>query len=136
MTSSGYTVYATPGAENSREVFSSLSITTMGAEDPIRINEVLPKNQYSVMDSDGDRPEWVELYNSSQNSVSLGKYYLSDNVGNHTKWALPDIELKPGEYLLIYLSGKDRRDGELHASFGLSDRDSVLTLFCIDGDAY
>lgn len=133
VTSSGYTVYATPGAENSREVFSSLSITTMGAEDPIRINEVLPKNQYSVMDSDGDRPEWVELYNSSQNSVSLGKYYLSDNVGNHTKWALPDIELKPGEYLLIYLSGKDRRDGELHASFGLSDRDSVLTLFCIDG---
>ena len=51
--------------------------------------------------------------------MSLSGWYLSDNPDKLTKWSLPDLSLAPGEYLLVFLSGKDRKTGELHASFSL-----------------
>lgn len=123
-----YTAYATPGAENSPVTFSSLELTPMGAAEPIRLNEVLRRNAYSAIDEDGDRYEWVELHNTSSGPVSLTGYALSDNEENPGKWLLPDMELGADEYVIIFLSGKDRRDpaSELHASFSLSAGEPIL----------
>lgn len=131
-----YTAFPTPGEQNDERRFSSMKPVQMEQQDPVILNEVLPKNRYSVIDSDGDRPEWAELYNRSETSVSLLGYYLSDDEDRLTKWALPDIQLGAGEYLLVYLSGKDRLEGELHASFGLSKRDSALFFTNLDGLRY
>lgn len=128
-----YCAFPTPGAANATNVFQSLMMSDMDASDPVRINEVLRSNQYSVIDADGDREEWVELYNSSASAVSLQGYFLSDNPDNLFKWALPDIVIPAGGYQLVFLSGKDRTEGELHASFGLADDENTLYLMNANG---
>lgn len=131
---SAYTAYPTPGAANSEQTFPSFAITEMDASDPVRINEAQRTNKYSIIDADGDRSEWVELYNGSEETVRLFGYYLSDDAENPLKWALPDVEIAAGGYLVIFLSGKDRTDGaELHASFGLSAEEESVYLTKLDG---
>lgn len=93
------------------------------------ISEALAKNVDSVIDEDGDRSDFCELYNPGTTAVSLKGWYLSDDAEKLTKWPLPDITLEPGAYLLIFLSGKDKTTGnELHASFSLSVGET-LTLY-------
>lgn len=128
-----YTAYPTPAAENSALLFESNLWNTMDETDPLHINEVLTDNRFSLMDADGDRSDWVELYNSSDSSVSLAGYYISDDADTPAKWAFPDITLDAGAYLIVFLSGKDRTDGELHASFKLSEDDPTLILTNLNG---
>lgn len=130
-----YTGVPTPCKANAESAaFSDFSWHNMDQSDPIRINEVLIDNQFDLIDHDGDRPDWVELYNASASPVSLLGYYLSDSADNPSKWALPDITLGAGEYTVILLSGKDVvSDSEVHASFKLSLSDAGIFLFNYNG---
>ena len=124
----GYCAQPTPGAgPKDGDILADLSPRKMS--DPFRtvhIHEALYRNTRSILDEDGDRPDFVELYNGGEYAVDLNGWYLSDNAEKLTKWALPDISLGPGEYLLIFLSGKDRDRGELHASFSLHAGETVV----------
>ena len=71
-----YTGTATKCAENSDSTFAEIAWTDMDSSDVLRINEFLPKNKFDITDGDGDRSEWVELYNSGSEPVSLLGYYL------------------------------------------------------------
>ncbi len=117
----------TPGADNSSDVLSSLEISPMDASDPVRINELLKSNKYSIRDSFGDRSPWVELYNSSDSEVSLKGCFLSDDADDPFKWAFPDVSIQPKEYLVVFLSGRNQTDGELHTSFKLSKNEYEIT---------
>lgn len=130
-----YTAYPSFETENSTHIFYDLTLNPMDKDAPIRISEVQKTNRVSVIDSDGDRSEWAEIANFSDKPRSLLGYFLSDDPKNVYKWALPDIELPAGGYLLVFLSGKNRADpkGELHASFGLNDEENELFLTCVDG---
>ena len=130
-----YTAYPSFEAENSADIFYDLRLNEMGKDAPIRISEVQKNNRVSVIDSDGDRSEWAELANFSGQNHQLHGYFLSDDPADPYKWALPDMMLPAGGYLLIFLSGKDRTDpgGELHASFRLNDEENELFLTCVDG---
>lgn len=130
---SAYTAFSTPGSINSNDVFYTAKYSDMDSSDPVRISEVLPDNLYSIMDSDGDRPGWVELYNSSEDRVSLSGYYLSDDPENRIKWALPDITLNGGEFFIVFLSGKNRTGPEFHASFRLGKSDGTILLTNLNG---
>lgn len=113
----------TPGAENPADGLESLALAEMGADEPVQINEFMVKNTACLVDEDGDRPAWVELYNSSSEAVSLNNYYLSDDADNLLKWQLPDETLGAGEYLVLYLSKKDRAH---HANFGISTGEPII----------
>lgn len=127
----GYFANPTPGAANSgpfAEVLAELSVSEIG----IRINEFMMKNTTILYDEDGDCPDWVELRNISDAPVSLAGYGLSDKFSDPLKWTFPDVTLRPGEYLLVLLSGKTKAYDEnsvyLHADFKLSDSDNGLIL--------
>lgn len=124
----GYCVDPTPGkAPRAEDIIADLSPLPM--EDPfgtVHINEACCKNTRSILDEDGDRSDFVELYNGSESAVDLGGWYLSDSPEKLTKWALPDVTLDPGAYLLVFLSGKDRTGEELHASFSLRAGENVV----------
>lgn len=129
----GYCRMPTPGdAPRDGDILDILSIEApqpMPMNDPfatVHIHEVLYRNDRSLMDEDGDRSDFVELYNGGDTSVDLTGWYLSDNPEKMTKWALPAISIAPGEYLLVFLSGKDRSEGELHASFSLSAGETLV----------
>ncbi len=128
-----YTAFPTPGQENDARTFSSLAPQPMDSSDPVQLNEVLVKNRYSAMDADGDRCEWAELYNQSAMPVSLLGYALSDDPLTPSKWLFPDVTIDAGGFLLVFLSGKNRLEGELHASFRLSDSDEAVLLTNMDG---
>ena len=42
------------------------------------------------------------------------------------EWKIPSLTLAPGEYAVIFASGKNRTEGELHTSFSLTDSDTVI----------
>ena len=124
----GYCGVPTPGSPNTSGIHEE-PLRTMDAEFPLHINEGLFRNRYSIIDTYGDRSDWVELTNRSKEPCSLKDCYLSDDRNEPTKWALPERELAPGEYLLVFLSGKDSVAEELHASFSVSDKDEGCFLY-------
>lgn len=126
----GQTVYfgaPTPGAANDDSAAKTSAAVEEGIT-PVRINEVLRDNRYSLVDGFGDRSPWVELYNPTDGSISLSTYALSDDANERFKWMLPDITLDPGEFLVVFLSGRNVREGELHTSFKLGNADVCVTL--------
>src|ERR1035437_2026933 len=74
----------------------------------IRINEVMSSNGGVITDSDGDTSDWIELYNAGTASVNLKGYGLSDKKAELLKWVFPDFQFNPGNFLLVFASGKDR----------------------------
>jgi hypothetical protein len=128
-----YTAFPTFEAANSDQTFTSLDITVMDKSDPVHLNEVLKVNTLSLIDEDGDRGEWVELKNFSSQPVSLLGYFLSDDENDLYKFALPDVTLEAGACRVVFLSGKNRTENEIHANFGLSDEENDLFLTCLNG---
>ena len=75
----------------------------------LSINEGSNKNYSTIVDEDGEFPDWIELYNSGIDTVQLYNYALTDDPTIPNKWTLPNVILLPGEYKVIFCSGKDRK---------------------------
>jgi hypothetical protein len=92
------------------------------AQQAIFINEFMSANQNFLRDEDGDDADWIELYNASSQTQSLLGYSLSDRSNNLNLWDLPDTTLGPGEFLLVFASGKNRRVAgqPLHTNFSIA----------------
>ncbi len=98
------------------------------------INEFLAANVSTngLRDEDGDLEDWIELYNRGGTAVNLGGWSLTDDSEVADLWVLPAVTLGPGQYLLVFASGKDRsptNGGNLHANFKLSTAGQYLGLF-------
>ncbi len=94
------------------------------------ISEFMAANDDTLRDEDGDTSDWLEIYNNSDNAVSLDGLVLADSVD---QWTLPDVTLEPRQFQLIFASGKDRRVGELHTNFKLTANGERLQLVNTDG---
>lgn len=103
----------------------------------VMISEIMPVNHTVLADEDGDFSDWIELYNPSGMAVNLKGCALSDTDINRAKWVFEDTVMQPGEYLIVFASGKDRRSasGRLHTNFKLSSKGETLRLFNANGDA-
>ena len=73
------------------------------------ISEVMADNRTTLADEDGDFSDWIELRNTTGAPVSLDGFGLSDDSGDPFKWRFPEVAIAPGEHLLVFASGKDRR---------------------------
>ena len=71
------------------------------------INEGSNKNYSTISDEDGDFEDWIEIYNSGSTAIDLFNYSLSDN-SNPGEWAFPHQNIQPGQYIIVFCSGKDR----------------------------
>jgi len=78
----------------------------------IAINEVMASNSSTIADEDGDFEDWIELHNYGDNPVNLHGFGLSDDYSNPMKWVFPEVTIDPGEYLLVWASGKDRKPSD------------------------
>lgn len=75
----------------------------------VRINEVMSSNNEYISDDDGSFEDWIEILNPGNQSVNLQGFGLSDDSGDLFKWVFPEYYLQPGEHLLIWASGKDKK---------------------------
>ncbi len=95
------------------------------------INEIMADNTLTLSDSDGDYSDWIEIYNCGEIPADLSRYCLSDDENAPLKWVMPDVILEPGEYILVFASGKDKKDtekGEYHTSFKLNGNGESVVL--------
>jgi hypothetical protein len=96
------------------------------------INEFMAGNDTTVADEWGEYEDWIELYNSSAQTVDLGGLFLSDAVDRATKWELPAVQLAAHGHLLIW-ADKDPQQGPLHADFKLDAGGEMIGLYSRDG---
>ena len=85
----------------------------------VAINEVMASNATTIADEDGDFEDWIELYNYGTDPVALSGFGLSDDYERPFRWVFPDVSIEPGEYLLVWASGKDRRPAHGQKSGGI-----------------
>ena len=100
------------------------------AAQPVRLNEFMAINNSTITDADGDYSDWIEIFNPTTAAVSLENWSLTDDQNIPRKWLLPVVSIAADSYLVIFASGKDRRDPaqELHTNFKLSGDGEYLTL--------
>lgn len=121
----------TPGSENTAEAHMTLQSAPV-TDGSVVISEVMAANEGTIRDADGDASDWIELHNQSQSPVSLRGWSLTTDLAERQKWQLPDDVLQPDEYRIVFASGKNRTDAELHANFRLSAKGERVYL--IDPD--
>jgi hypothetical protein len=106
------------------------SVFAQQAQSPLVITEFLASNTSGLQDENGDYSDWIEIHNRSAAAVNLNGWYLTDDAGDPVQWAFPSMSLDSGAYLLVYASGKDRRDpaANLHTNFQISANGGYLAL--------
>ena len=116
---------------------SMLTLFTATTSAQVVINEIQASNQSTIADEDGDFEDWIELFNAGGEPVDLGWYGLSDDYERPFRWVIPQgVSIAPGEYLLIWASGKDRTDpdGELHTGFSIDQDGEEILLTHYNGE--
>jgi hypothetical protein len=93
------------------------------------INELLPINQNTGSDQNGEFDDWIELYNQSEEDVDLSGYFLTDSKKMPDKWKFPEGTTISGlGYLIVWADGDTLQAG-LHTNYKLSsDGEKVLLL--------
>ena len=98
----------------------------------VRINEVMAANATGLKDEDGEEQPWIELHNFGSSAVNLDGLALADSTDGEDAWVFPPTSLAAGQYLVVFASGKDRRDptkGRMHTSFRLARDGETVGLF-------
>ncbi|KAL4425867.1 hypothetical protein ABPG75_009883 [Micractinium tetrahymenae] len=104
----------------------------------VLISELMTNNKATIKDEDGAAPDWIELHNTGSSVVGLAGYRLVDSPtpGPGDTWTFPSgVSLAPGQYLLVFASGKNRTNpsSPLHTSFKLSPQDGYVALLTPSG---
>ena len=102
----------------------------------ILITEIMALNKTTITDSDLDYSDYIELYNNTDNEINLKNYFLSDDDMSSKKWVFPEIIINPKEYLVVFISGKDKCDlvkRECHTNFKLNKKGETVSLLNSDG---
>lgn len=101
------------------------SCTTPEGKTKIVINEVLIDNESNFEDDYGVHSGWVEIFNTSYNSVNLAGCYLkvSSEPGDTVSYFIPKGDvltaISPRQHALFWADGTPRR-GTFHTNFVLS----------------
>lgn len=102
-----------------KAIFSPIKII-----DSIYINEISTDNTNIIRNDSGKYEDWIELYNSSEDTLSISGLYLTDDFTNPTKWKFPQdngvsFNITPKEYKIIWCD-KEPTSGVDHVDFSLS----------------
>ena len=122
------------GWSTSAPVFVELGIQRY----TVIINELMASNLQTLIDDDGDSSDWVELFNYGNQTVDLEGSYLTDQFDNPARWRFPKLQIDPGEYQIIFASGKDRCSSAAacHTNFRLDSGGEFLALVEPDGQTF
>ena len=123
----------TPSLPNNQASFNQMDLN-LRAMNPtgVYISEVQASNDAVATFAGADFTDWIEIYNSSAQTVDLSGWGLSDRLTRGRKWQFPQgCFIAPGEYKVILCDGQTAKSslGELHTSFKISRlTQEVITL--------
>ena len=116
--------------------FFGLVVATTTVVAAPTISEFMAANSSTLADDDGAFSDWIEIFNPETGPVNLAGWYLTDTATSKTKWQFPSVTIPSGGYLVVFASGKNRRDPNrpLHTNFSLSSGGEYLGLVRPDGN--
>ena len=97
----------TPVGDSSSSAGDEGSLPYVGGV--VMFSEVDPVN-ITYKDHEGDDAGWVELANTSADTVNLAGMYLTDSQEEPFKWKFGEVKIPPQSMMLVFLSGKDYPD--------------------------
>ena len=92
--------------------------------DTILINEALAHSP------PGDT-DWIELYNTTDKTINIGGWFLSDNSGNRMKYEIAEgTTIEPNDYIVFYedVNFGNTNDPGCHMPFALSENGETVCL--------
>ncbi|MEE4312737.1 MAG: CotH kinase family protein [candidate division KSB1 bacterium] len=123
-----YYVYAeNSNAASFLPAHAAYEFYTLAVSGDVVVNEFMASNSSTIADPDGEYDDWIELFNNTDNDISLTGYYLSDDSDDLTQWAFPDTFIAANGYLIIWADKDEDQDG-LHTNFKLSASGEVIYL--------
>lgn len=93
-------------------------------ECPIRFAEIQIHN-IDLEDEEGNTPGWVELQNTSDETVYLKHLYLTDDLENPKKWEFKTGKIKANSSSILFFCKKGEKD---HVNLKLKDDGGSLFL--------
>lgn len=102
----------------------------------IIISEILASNGSLPRDDQGNRSDWIEIYNQSTGRINLNGWKLANGDFPRIVWEFPSVNISSGQRMIIYASGLDRKlSGQpLHTNFQLSSSGEYLALIQPNGE--
>lgn len=94
------------------------------------ISEIMSANGSALPDDHGAFPDWVEIFNLGEETVSLKDITLSDR-SDKAKFIFPEHMLAPGESVIVFCddSNQNQPGQAYHAKFKLSSTQDAVFLF-------
>lgn len=113
------------------------AISEIYSQGPLRINEIMTSNRDTLTEEDGSSPDWIEIANIGDKTVSLEGYSLAKTMDATQVFTFPAVSLEPGQFLVVEADSRLRTDSPaaLHAPFRLSSSGDTLMLFNAGGTA-
>lgn len=101
----------------------------------LHINEIMAENKYTIEDPDDARdfPDWIELYNSGNESIDLFEMYLTDFLSDPIMWQFPEETIIDAYDYLIIWADNEPDQGDFHTNFKLSGEGEEIGLISNDG---
>lgn len=100
----------------------------------LSINEVCTRNESVIADPNEKYYDYIELYNTSSETISLKGYGLSDDASSPYKYSFTNtILLPPQESLLLFATKKGHDENTKYTGFSL-DADVENTLYLTDSN--
>jgi hypothetical protein len=109
-----------------------------GEDDPARItdvviNEIMAHTDYVIPPHESN--DWIELYNTTGSTININSnWYLSDDIDELTKYALPSISLSGNDRISFDQVNHFNPDGTGPEGFGLSKAGDQVYLSYLPGD--
>jgi hypothetical protein len=109
---------------------------------PVEAIQGLIINEFSAgeteqLDEQGEKEDWIEIYNKGSEAIQLGGLYMTDDIDNKRKYEIKEKGAEslilPGEYKILY-ADEELFDGPLHVNFKLSGDGEALGLYQMVGD--
>ena len=74
------------------------------------INEIVSSNNSIYPDRYDDYNDWVEIKNLSLDTLNLEGFWISDDYENIFKWNVPNLQILPNSFEILFCSGKNISD--------------------------
>lgn len=125
-------------ANTGSQFLNAYQLREYSSEPPLILNEVvisefMASNDGSLADGDGNSSDWIEIWNSTTDSVDLAGWSLTTSARQTGRWVFPPVSLAPNEFLIVFASGREGESsvdsqGNLHTNFKLGKEGGDLAL--------
>ncbi len=131
------TTTGTPGTTESGTTIDTDNpdITDNDAQGVVVINELVPSNTNGLQDESGAYPDWIELYNTSDEAVDLSGWTITDDFAVPDRDAIPDGVTIEAHGYIVFFADDDEEEGPTHLNFNLDATGEQLGLYNADGVA-